>query len=66
VLKPEINSLSPSLKSKGERLVSANITIIHKQIKIKLLKKKNSLKEINFKLEKKKILINNKIVKLIS
>jgi hypothetical protein len=54
VLKPEINSLSPSLKSKGERLVSANITIIHKQIKIKLLKKKNSLKEINFKLEKKK------------
>jgi len=42
VLNPETSSLSPSAKSKGERLVSATIVINQKikiKIKIKLFKK---------------------------
>lgn len=66
MLKPEINSLSPSLKSKGERFVSANIMIIHIKIRMKLKKKKNSLKYLILKFKKKKILIKKTIVKIIS
>lgn len=42
VLKPETSSLSPSAKSKGERLVSATILMIHKG---KITKNNNKEKE---------------------
>ena len=40
VLKPEINSLSPSLKSKGARLVSAKIIINQSKSKVVFIKNK--------------------------
>ena len=66
VLKPEINSLSPSLKSKGARFVSANIIKHHIKSKGKEKKKKKLEKKIIFLLKKKKIDKKTKIVKTIS